>query len=273
MASAQRRGFSVMSLIWEKRGRIYFLDEDCINISIPMDFAENEHSARQPNHFGANEAKKSPMKNGMFIGDIAQGGSCNAFELTINPHCNGTHTETSWHISASGPAPYEQMRRPFFLCALISIEPTEIGDETYSVLLDKGEKVITKEKILRALADFPEKPEAIVIRTLPNDVQKREMSWTNEKSFPFLTLEAAKLLSDLEVEHLVVDVPSVDRANDDGHLSVHKTFFGGSGKTISEMAYIDADVTDGIYALRYGLAALKNDAVPSSIYLHPLKEK
>ena len=122
------------------------------------------------------------------------------------------------------------------------------------------------------MKNFSIVPEAIVIRTLPNPQDKKSRSWSEQGSFPFLTLEAAELLVELGVNHLIVDVPSVDRSDDDGKLAVHKRFFAGSGQTVSEMAFISDKIGDGVYALRYGVISMENDASPSSIYLHKLEE-
>ena len=257
-----------MSLTWEKNGVRYALSESSHNISIPIKFSGDS----QPSHFGANAAERKPMRSGGFIGDVSQGGSCNAFEITINPHCNGTHTETSWHLTEHGPSTYEKVSRPFYLSALITVTPQLLGEESYSVKIQPDEQVITRKSIEFGLKNFSIVPEAIVIRTLPNPQDKKSRSWSEQGSFPFLTIEAAELLVELGVHHLIVDVPSVDRSDDDGKLAVHKKFFAGSGQTVSEMAFISDKIEDGVYALRYGVISMENDASPSSIYLHKLEE-
>ena len=41
-----------------------------------------------------------------------------------------------------------------------------------------------------------------------------------------LSQQAAQLLVSSGIEHLIVDVPSIDRAQDEGRLTAHRIFFG-----------------------------------------------
>ena len=43
---------------------------------------------------------------------------------------------------------------------------------------------------------------------------------------PYLTREAVEWLVEKRIEHLVLDVPSLDRTHDEGHLVGHRLFFG-----------------------------------------------
>ena len=43
---------------------------------------------------------------------------------------------------------------------------------------------------------------------------------------PYLSREAAEFLVARGIEHLVVDLPSIDRAHDEGRLTAHRVFFG-----------------------------------------------
>ncbi len=51
---------------------------------------------------------------------------------------------------------------------------------------------------------------AAVVRTLPNDDSKRTREYSGTLP-PYLTLDAAQWLASAGVQHLVVDLPSVDR--------------------------------------------------------------
>ena len=46
------------------------------------------------------------------------------------------------------------------------------------------------------------------------------------------------------MEHLLVDLPSIDKADDGGELGNHKRFFK-YGKTISELLFIENYIDDG----------------------------
>ena len=84
-------------------------------------------------------------------------------------------------------------------------------------------------------------------------------------------------------EHLLLDVPSADRADDGGHLSAHREFFGLPGGstslaevrrphcTITELVYVEDRVADGAYLLSLQIPALGGDAVPSRPLLYPVR--
>src|SRR5687767_12487757 len=88
-------------------------------LAIPLDFA-----GPQPCHFGVSPATAAPLDaNGVFLGDTRQGGSCNVPVITINPHCNGTHTESVSHI-VNEVVPVHQAVSPGpFTACLISVSP------------------------------------------------------------------------------------------------------------------------------------------------------
>ncbi len=74
-------------------------------------------------------------------------------------------------------------------------------------------------------AELPFAPRALVIRTLPNEPGKRTRDYT-DMTPPYLTREAAQCIVERGIEHLVVDLPSIDRTHDEGRLTAHRLFFG-----------------------------------------------
>jgi len=125
-------------------------------------------------------------------------------------------------------------------------------------------------------------PEALLVRTLPNPPSKRQRDYRAEPA-PFLSLPAAQLLVERGIEHLVLDVPSADRASDEGLLTAHREFFGlPAGEsaraalrrpqcTITEFAYIADDIVDGAYLLSLQFPSLAGDALPSRPLLYPVQ--
>jgi kynurenine formamidase len=121
---------------------------------------------------------------------------------------------------------------------------------------------------------------AAVIRTQPNQPHKFTAA---TPAAAFLSAQAASLLVERGIEHLVLDVPSADRANDGGALTAHRIFFGlppGSSRlehatrpdaTITELAYADDTIPDGWYLLSLQVPAIAGDAVPSRPLLYPLR--
>jgi hypothetical protein len=83
------------------------------------------------------------------------------------------------------------------------------------------------------------------------------------------------------VKHLLVDVPSVDRLFDDGHLSCHNIFWDTKNKklnkhtssyTITEMIYVDDQVSDANYLLNIQVPSFVADAAPSRPIIFKLNE-
>ncbi|MGR9108050.1 MAG: cyclase family protein, partial [Gammaproteobacteria bacterium] len=78
-----------------------------------------------------------------------------------------------------------------------------------------------------------------------------------------------------EVRHLLVDLPSIDRLDDGGHLSNHRIFWelpekgpalngrNLSDKTITELIFAPDEIADGYYLLNLQIAPLVSDAAPS----------
>jgi kynurenine formamidase len=141
----------------------------------------------------------------------------------------------------------------------------------------------TRGAIERSWPDtLPFQPRAMVIRTLPNEPAKMRRDYTDGTP-PYLSREAAEFLVTRGIEHLVVDLPSIDRAHDEGLLTAHRVFFGlprGShslesagraGSTVTELAFIPDEIADGPYLLQIQAPALGGDAVPSRPLLYILE--
>ena len=91
---------------------------------------------------------------------------------------------------------------------------------------------------------------------------------------PFFTNDALKYISDMDIEHLIVDIPSIDRMNDHGLLGNHRIFWNNgqninekvnqnSKKTITEMSYIPNNIKDGFFFLNLQIPHFVCDAAPS----------
>ena len=80
----------------------------------------------------------------------------------------------------------------------------------------------------------------------------------------------------------MLDVPSVDRTHDEGHLVGHRLFFGlppgssargdaaRSRATITELAFVPDEVADGPCVLALAVPAIGGDAVPCQPIVYPL---
>lgn len=241
-------------------GREYRVDFSMpIDLSIPIVAGKENVNA-----FYIDPVTYVPFRAGSFVGDVNQGGSCNVNTITINPHGNGTHTETVGHISKENFPIRNALSKFFFFAKVVTLTPEKID----------GDLVLT----LDLLKSFElKRAEALIIRTLPNSSEKkiRQYSGTNP---PYMTPEAAAYLRDEDVKHLLLDVPSIDREDDGGKLSAHHAFWNYPSAprtdcTITELIYVDEEVADGVYLLELQYAAFDNDASPSRPILYKLAEK
>lgn len=247
---------------------------------------ELKPNGEQPNHFGVANASSKLVESGSFIGDTRQGGSCNASQLTLIPHCNGTHTESVSHIVNQSVAVYRAIDEAIFPCVLISLQPEiESSNDSYLPQLEKQDKVITRQQLETKLAQYSdEQLVGLAIRTLPNYDDKKTLVYNAENYPPFLTNDAMKYLLQRKVQHLMVDFPSVDKMYDDGLLSNHRLFWNVelnnknlnekslTQKTITEMIFVDNQITDGFYLCNLQVPQIDTDAVPSQPVLYRLQE-
>jgi arylformamidase len=241
------------------------------DISIPLRFNE-----AQPTFFGAPPASAEAITAGSFVGDVRHGGSCNCSVHTLAPHCNGTHTECVGHITQERLSVRELALRHLSAALLISVTPEPSSDVP-------DDRVISLAALQAAIGDaaLNEYP-ALVIRTLPNDSSKLTRNYDEGSLPPYFTPEAMRYVVEQGVDTLVVDLPSIDRAQDGGRLAAHRIFWGmpaGSTSaatvtrkhaTITEMAFIDNGVPDGAYLLNLQVAPFMIDAAPSRPILLPL---
>ncbi|HXH17478.1 MAG TPA: cyclase family protein [Chitinophagales bacterium] len=230
-----------------------------LDISIPLQAGDDSVNA-----FYAPPFEISPVQAGDFIGSVKAGGCLNFFNVKFNPHGNGTHTECVGHI-AEGYTIHKCLKKFFFLAELVSIFPAR---------LENGDEVILREDIEKKLRGA--RPEALIIRTLPNDLLKLKKNYSG-KNPPYLQADAATLLVEKNIRHLLVDLPSVDREVDGGKLAAHKIFWQyprGIRKdaTITELVFVPTEIADGTYLLNLQIASFELDASPSKPVLYKLTE-
>jgi len=259
-------------------------NKEPVSIAIVLQF-----DGPQPNHFGASAASAAPMKAGKFIGDTRQGGSCNAEQVTFNPHCNGTHTESISHVIDELIAPHQVIKQPLMKAYLLTVAPQPFGSvdgskDNYQPAAKSEDMVLCKKLFTAARNSIQSNIKALIIRTLPNSKTKLNQVYGQAHQPPFFSNQAMQwLVEHTDVEHLLVDMPSVDRLQDDGLLSNHRIFWNiaaGSHqatedqhqhKTITEMVYVPDDIKDGNYILNLQLPRLNLNAVPSNPLLYEQK--
>ena len=247
-----------------------------VDLSHPVSLArELDFHRAQPQHFGAPAATSQPYRTPGFSGSVATGASCNCEVISVIPHCNGTHTESAGHLTRE-PLDAERVVPSGLLPALLlSVVPVAASDvsETSDPQPRPGDFLITRAAIESAWpAQTAFAPQALIIRS------------ARAPTLPYLSRDAAQAIVQHGIEHLVVDLPSLDREHDEGRLTAHRVFFGLApgdsslqqvrrpAATVTELALIPESLTDGPCLLELQIPAWRGDAVPSRPLLYALLE-
>lgn len=256
-----------------------------VDLSRPLSLAIELDFSTQPRHFGAPAAHSSPWVACGFAGSVARGASCNCSILTLIPHCNGTHTESVGHLTMEPFDAYRVVPPDLLPAVLLTVEPVDArrAGESTDPTPGAADVLITRDALRKRWPEsLPFKPRALVIRTLPNGPDKKQRDYTNLTP-AYLSREAARWMVEQGIDHLVVDLPSIDRAHDEGKLTAHRLFFGlppgshalqaavRSQSTVTELAFIPNTIADGAYLLAIQAPAIGGDAVPSKPLLYALE--
>ncbi|QLC66493.1 cyclase family protein [Flavobacterium sp. LPB0248] len=240
-----------------------------IDISIPL-----TNTDENPIAWYIEKPVIEPVVFGDWIGKVSEGKSSTNFNnIFFNPHGHGTHTECLGHITNDFYSINQSLKQFFFFAKLITVEPEKNGDDF----------VITKEQVQKALSastSLSVTNEALIIRTVPNQKEKKSRKYSNTNP-PYLSEEAAIFIRESETQHLLIDLPSVDKEHDEGKLLAHKAFWNVKdthnvnpdarfNATITEMIYVSDEIEDGNYILNLQIASFENDASPSKPILYKI---
>lgn len=209
-----------------------------------------------------------PFTDGTFIGAVDSGASVNFRDVLFNPHAHATHTECLGHITREVHSVNKVLKDFFFHAELISIQPEESLQEDGSI-----DHIITLDQLRNKLT---KDTEALIIRTLPNSDDKKVRNYSHSNS-AYISVDACAYLLERGISHLLIDLPSVDKENDKGELAFHHAFWEvphnpNFERTITEMIYVDDNISDGSYILELQMAAFENDAAPSRPLLYQIKK-
>jgi len=240
------------------------IKNDLIDLSKPLDISiPLKGTPANVNAWYVGHPKIIPHEEGDFVGSVAEGASTNFNDIHFNPHAHGTHTECLGHITKDFHSINKTLDRYFFLAEVVTIAPEKYQDDL----------VISKKQLQYAIGN--KKRDAIVVRTLPNLKDKLSRQYSNTNP-PYFLEEAAELLVAKGINHLLVDLPSVDKEKDNGALLAHIAFWGFEGKlrkkaTITEFVFVPNSVKDGKYYLNLQVAPFENDASPSRPVLYKIE--
>ena len=240
-----------------------------IDISIPL-----TNTDENPIAWYIEKPVIEPVVFGDWTGKVSEGKSSTNFNnIFFNPHGHGTHTECLGHITNDFYSINQSLKQFFFFAKLITVEPEKLGDDF----------VITKEQVQKKLSSATSMNvinEALIIRTLPNKNEKKSRKYSNTNP-PYLSEEAAVFIRESKIQHLLIDLPSVDKEHDEGKLLAHKAFWNVKDThnlnndarfeaTITEMIFVPNEIKDGDYLLNLQIASFENDASPSKPVLYPI---
>ncbi|SHI33642.1 cyclase family protein [Flavobacterium terrae] len=241
-----------------------------IDLSKPLDISlPISNTEQNPIAWYIEKPEIEPVRFGDWVGKVSEGSSSTNFNnIFFNPHGHGTHTECLGHITIDFYSINQCLKQFFFTAEVISVQPEAQGEDF----------VITKAQIVDALKD--KSPEAIIIRTLPNSPEKTSKKYSNT-NWPYLLEEAATFIREKGIQHLLIDLPSVDREHDEGKLLAHKAFWNVKDVnhlnedaridcTITELVYVNDAIEDGSYILNLQVASFENDASPSKPILYKI---
>jgi len=233
-----------------------------LSIGIPL-----REGLETVNCFYAPPMETSPVVAGDFIGSTQQGGPLNFLNIKFNVHGNGTHTECVGHIAKEHYTINQSLRQFHFPARLVSLYPEKTEAQ-------EGDRVIFRHQ-LEALLQGEAPTPGLVLRTLPNDELKLRTNYSGANP-PYLHHEATAYLVERGVEHLLLDLPSVDREEDGGELASHHAFWQYPVQprthcTITELIFVNNSIPDGLYLLNIQIASFEIDASPSKPVLYSLE--
>lgn len=240
-----------------------------VDFSKPLDISLSlQNTSDNPIAWYLEKPQIEPVRFGTWVGSVQKGATTNFNNIAFNPHGHGTHTECLGHITHDFYSVNQLLKQFFFLAKVISIVPEKQGEDL----------VITKNQVENALKN--QTTEALVIRTLPNEISKKNKNYSHTNP-PYLHFEAVVWLRNLGVQNLLIDLPSVDREKDEGKLLAHKAFWdlddvkdlnpkARKNATITELIFVPDSIQDGSYLLNLQIASFENDASPSKPVLYQI---
>lgn len=239
-----------------------YIDTNCpLDISIAL-----SNDLRNPRAWYVDPPRFEPVRTEHYVGSVKEGGSVNFRDIYFNPHGHGTHTECLGHITEEVHSINDVLSNYFFNATVVSILPKRVERPNGDV-----DFVITPEQIKKIKFSG----EALIIRTMPNDKAKTVKNYSDSNP-AYLDVKCVDILLKNGVEHLLIDLPSVDRENDGGELAFHHAFWEvpeapNFKRTITELVFVNNNISDGTYILSFQVAPFSNDAAPSRPVLYAIK--
>lgn len=232
-----------------------------IDLSSPIEIGIAIQRDNGVGGFDIANAEYRVYSSGNFVGSRSQGAGCNLETITFTPHGNGTHTECYGHI-AHEPVMVNNCIHDLFYPALLHTFDARTANEQMYVDFSSFDFDALREV------------DALVIRTRPNSDEKVHRDYSGLPT-PCIAVEDMHRIVEAGLQHLILDLPSVDPEWDGGALAAHHVFWNYPESprveaSITEFAYVPDIVTDGSYMLKLNIANFESDAAPSRPVLYPI---
>ncbi len=189
---------------------------------------------------------------------LEHGSPVQSMILQTTIHGNGTHTESSRHVTSDGPYLGDIAPSRLMTCLVLHISHL-------------GAIAISDDTLALAMEPYP-RTEALVLRCLDTSVP--QYPDFGGMDIPYLSADAMTYLADRGIEHFLTDLPSVDPEQDGGALAAHHAFWAGDRETdrrqstITELLHIAPDQPEGIYLIQIAPLLLDLDAAPSRVIIY-----
>lgn len=199
----------------------------------------------------------STFEAGDFVGDLKRGGSCRVDIHSYSPH-NFTHIESCAHIDINGNT-------------LDKIDRKKLSGIVFLADLSSVSDDFVEWDPLIGKFDY-KKLDALAIKTSAS-LLPQDHNFT-QSDFMAIHQTTAQKLFDMDIDLLILDLPSMDKETDNT-LSSHKIFFGSdqnvnTQKTIIELAYFQ-NLEEGYYYYVLTPPILQTDATITDIWFYPLE--
>ncbi len=229
-----------------------------IDLSFPL-----KSGAANPKCFYAPDPIFEPVRTEGFVGSTAEGSPVNFYNVFFNPHGNGTHTECVGHISKEKYSVGSELKDFMLYAQLVHIKPKHNK---------QGDTLVTKALLKKHIKKT--KAKALIISTGIHGEERRVKDFSY-KNPTYISPKGMEYIKELGIEHLLVDMPSVDREKDEGKLAAHKIFWAYPDKvrkncTITELIFVPKGIKDGFYLLNMQVPNFSLDAAPSRPVIYNL---
>ena len=252
-----------------------------LELGVSLDFQGD-----QPRAFEMPRARSRAVEGDGFVGDRRRGGSVNCETVEITPHGNGTHTEGVGHLTEDRIPVGDAAGEALIAATVLTAPVRHLGstDETYRGRCDGADRVVCGADFERGFSNLgvgDEFATAVVVRLDRQTTSFDPAADHSGTNPPYLTDQATAWLRDRGCDHLLVELPSIDREDDGGSVPNHHRFFGhrrgdspsddSKRRTVTEMIAIADEIDDGPYALSLRFPRFGLDAAPSRPILYRLR--